>query len=89
MTDKTKTAADMDSWQMACSLLIGLRQTIAKAKEEHAAILEANHGRTFITGASVITDTVAVLRDVERTLDYDLANIARSSGKPFPKKEGV
>ncbi len=88
MTDKKtdNPTPPMDSWAMACSLLVGMRQAIAKAVTEHAEILAANEGRTFIAEASTIADTIAVLRDVESTLDYELARTARTSNLPMPER---
>ena len=85
MTDK-KATKEINSWAMACSLLIGTRQAIAKANAEHAAIVAETQGNTFLSGASTIADTAAVLRDIERSLDWELSRIARSSNLPMPTK---
>jgi len=87
MTDKktTNPTPPMDSWAMACSLLVGVRQAITKAAEEHAAILAANPDRTFIVEAATVADTLATLRGVASTLDYELARTARSSNLPMPE----
>ncbi|WP_341234927.1 hypothetical protein [uncultured Sulfitobacter sp.] len=83
---KTTTPTDMDSWAMACSLLVGVRQAIAKGKAEHAAITEANPNRTFFAEAAVVADTVAILQDVERALDWELSRTARSSNLAMPER---
>lgn len=88
MTDKNSndTTAPMDSWAMSCSLLVGVRQALTKAAAEHAAIIEANPDRTFIAEAAVVADTIGTLREVERTLDYELARISRSSNLAMPEQ---
>ena len=88
MTDKkTENATTpMDAWQMACSLLVGVRQAIAKGTTEHAAIIAANPDRTFIAEAHVVADTVAILREVESTLDWELSRTARSSNLSMPER---
>ncbi len=88
MTDQNADNSNipMDSWAMAFSLLVGMRQAIAKGVAEHAAVLAANKDRTFIAEASTIADTIAVLRGVENTLDYELTRTARTSNLPMPER---
>lgn len=88
MTDKktNDTTTPMDSWAMACSLLVGVRQAIAKASAEHSAIIAANPDRPFIAEAAIVADTIGTLREVERTLDFGLAQTARSSNLAMPEQ---
>ncbi|WP_295511852.1 hypothetical protein [uncultured Sulfitobacter sp.] len=83
---ETTTPTEMNSWAMACSLLVGVRQALAKGQAEHAAIIAANPNRTFIAEARVVADTVNVLRDVENTLDWELSRTARSSNLAMPEQ---
>jgi hypothetical protein len=83
---ETTTPTEMDSWAMACSLLVGVRQALAKGKSEHAKIIAANPNRTFIAEARVVADTVGILRDVESTLDWELSRTARSSNLAMPER---
>lgn len=88
MTDKKadSPAMPMNSWEMACSLLVGARQAIAKATEEHDAIRKANPHRTFIAEASTVAATIETLQDVASTLDWELSRTARSSGLSMPTR---
>lgn len=83
---ETLTPTEMDSWAMACSLLVGVRQALAKGQAEHAAIIAANPNRTFIAEAHVVADTVGTLREVESTLNWELSRTARSSNLAMPER---
>ena len=89
MTDKNTENPEtpMNSWEMACSLLVGARQAIAKAAAEHDAIRRANPHRTFIAEASTVAATIETLQSVASTLDWELSRTARSSGLSMPTKE--
>ncbi|NKX40406.1 hypothetical protein HGG71_02865 [Rhodobacteraceae bacterium R_SAG2] len=91
MTDKKtdSPAMPMNSWEMACSLLVGARRAIAKATEEHDAIRAANPHRTFIAEAATVADTIETLRNVASTLDWELARTARSANLSVPKRAPV
>ena len=82
----TDAAAPMDSWAMACSLLVGVRQAIAKGKAEHAAITAANPNRTFIAEAHVPRRVTEALIEIESELDRELAHVARSSNLAMPER---
>lgn len=88
MTDKNtdNQVTPMNSWEMACSLLVGARQAIAKATEEHDAIRAANPHRTFIAEASTVASTIETLQGVASTLDWELSRNARSSGLSMPER---
>ncbi|WP_300017271.1 hypothetical protein [uncultured Roseobacter sp.] len=83
---KAVPATDMNYWEMACSILVGLRQAVSKAQAEHGAIRAANPGKMFVSEASIAADTCDVLREAERVLDRELSKVARSSSLPFPEQ---
>ncbi len=61
-------------------------QDIAKGKTEHAAINADIPNRTFFAEAAVVADTIAILREVESTLDWELTRTARSSNLAMPEQ---
>ena len=83
---KAGTATDMNYWDMACSILVGLRQAASKAQTEHDAIRAANPHQMFVSEASIAADTCDVLREAERVMDRELSKVARSSNLPFPEQ---
>lgn len=88
MTDTTtdKTSTEMDSWAMACSVLVGMWKAMDKARDEHARLLAEHYGKPFAPGASTISATLGSLMEAERSLQTDLRRIARTSGFPVPEK---
>lgn len=86
MTDKnTETTPEMTSWSMCTSILVGTRQAIAKAAQEHEALLAANAGNPRPAGASTIADTLATLRELHNSMSYEFHRIARSANLPMPE----
>jgi len=86
--DNTETTGpQMNSWEMACSLLVGVRQAITVATAEHDAIRAANPGKLFIAEASTVASTIEILREVAQTLDWELSRTARSANLPMPERE--
>ena len=88
MSDKNNDtpAAPMDSWKMACSLLVGIRQAITQGRAEHDAIRAANPDRTFMARAHIPVRVTETLIEVENELDRELAHVARSSNLAMPGK---
>lgn len=56
-------------WILTCSLVIKVRQAVAKCMQEQGAALEANERKTFITEVSTIAATIVTQRGLESPLN--------------------
>jgi hypothetical protein len=75
-----------ESWEMALSVAVALKQTREKALQEHRAVVSAAGGNPFGKGISAAQHLIEALNDALRTLNPDLKAIGRANGRALPKE---
>jgi hypothetical protein len=83
--DTNEITNSMSAWNMAISLLVGLRQTVAKAEVEYAQRLADAKGNSFGQGVSPAAHLLEALKEAQRGLEPDLRQIARSNDLALPE----
>ncbi len=89
MTSKSKTSAtdDMTAWEMALSVLVGLRKTEAKALEEYRTLQAANPRNPFARGMTGAYNLAQTIGEARYVFEYELRRIAGSSNRTIPERE--
>lgn len=76
---------DMAAWDMALSILTGLRQARSKAEAEYTSAVTATKGNPFGTGVAPAAHLVEALSEALRGLEPDLRQIARLNARMMPE----
>jgi hypothetical protein len=85
-TDTAMTdSPEMDTWPMACAVLVALDQTEAKARLDYSALRDATPDNPFAKGMTGALALAQTLQDNRRRLEADMRQFARSSGLTMPE----
>jgi len=82
--NETTTPSDMTAWEMATSILTGLRQAEAQARKEYDKIITSNPNKPFVPGLALAHDVLNSISKAKNDFEFDLRRMARSSGLTMP-----
>jgi hypothetical protein len=84
-TPEPTEAPALDAWQMATSILVGLRKAEARAEAELVSNRAAANQNPFAGGVLSSVVLQRIIRDTLKSLDADLRQHARSNRLAMPQ----